>query len=154
MVKRLEVGYSPTQIEFEVPWLSATTSSSSASGTAYDRGADDVAVRKPDGRLTPARFCEPARRLTNAVVGEKEVWAGTLEGDDLQRRLGLNGFHEVKDLVVHPVVHRVDRCVVEGRAPVAGHLVVDRHVGRRLAQRHCPASAVRASAAMSALVLA
>src|SRR5712692_57697 len=120
----------------------------------YNRDADAVAVRKPDGRLTPARFSEPARRLADAVVSEKEVWIGALEGDDLQRRLDLNGFHEVKDLVIHPVVKRVNRWVVERRAPVPGHLLVDRDVGRRLAHRHCPSSAARASAAMSALVFA
>jgi len=122
--------------------------------TTYDRDTDDIAMRKSDGRLTPARLSEPAHRLADAVVGEKEVWIRALERDDLQRRLRLDGFHQVEDLVIHPVVNRVDRWIVERRAPVPGHLLVDRDVGRRRADRHRPSSAARASVAMSALVFA
>jgi hypothetical protein len=57
-------------------------------------------------------------------VGEKEVRIRALKAHHLERRIGVDGFHEVEDLVIHLIVDRVDRWVVESDLPVSGHLLI------------------------------
>ena len=88
-----------------------------------------------DRGVAPARRAEPALGLPDAVMGEKVVGIGALEGDDLQTRLGFDRLNQVEDLVVHQIIDRVDRWVIERDPPVAGLLLIDSDPGRRLDHR-------------------
>src|ERR1700730_10230084 len=97
--------------------------------------AEDVAVSQLDRGVAPARRAEPALGLPDAVMGEKVVGIGALEGDDLQTRLGFDRLDQVEDLVVHQIIDGVDRRVIEGDPPISGHLLFDGEAGRRLVHR-------------------
>jgi hypothetical protein len=53
-------------------------------------------------------------------------------GHDLEGRLGLDRFDEVEDLVVHFIVDRVDRRMIERHTPVARRLLVGADPGRHV----------------------
>src|SRR6202022_2897842 len=108
---------------------------SSACPTTDHGDAEDVAVSQLDRGVAPARRAEPALGLPAAVMGEEVVGIRALEGDDLQARLGVDRLNQVEYLVVHQIIDRVDRRVIEGDPPISGHLLIDSDPGRRLVHR-------------------
>src|SRR6478672_3520237 len=73
--------------------------------TTDNSDAQDIAVSQLDRGVAPARRPEPALGLPHAVMSEKVVGIGALEGDDLQTRLGFDRLNEVENLVVHQIIN-------------------------------------------------
>jgi len=92
----------------------------------------------PGRRLDPARLAEAAARFCDAIMGKEELRICALEGHHLERRLGLDPFHQVVDLVVHAIIDGVDGRMIERHPPTARRRLVYRHPGMRF--DHCLAS--------------
>ena len=102
-------------------------------------------MAEPGRRLDPTRLAEAAGRFPDAIVGEEVVRVGALEGHDLEVRLGLDRFDQVEDLVVHLIVDRVDRRMIDRHTPIARRLLLSgdpgRHVVHSVSFQRCPLEA-------------
>src|ERR1700687_5806858 len=106
--------------------------SAAACAAAYNSDAPGVAFGQALRGINPARNAEAAARRDRAVVRDVEVRVRAFERDDLNRGVCLDRLDQIVDLVVHAVVDRVYRRVVERHAPVAGNALVSSDLRRRL----------------------